>query len=41
MISNQKEYYNGQSLEFYNKWMNKSIIKRLYTDSFRILIVVQ
>jgi hypothetical protein len=26
MISNQKNYYNGQSIEFYNKWINKYLL---------------
>jgi hypothetical protein len=33
MIFNQKDYYNGQSIEFYNKWINKYAIKWLYRHS--------
>jgi hypothetical protein len=26
MIVNKKNYYNGQSIEFYNKWINEYLL---------------
>jgi hypothetical protein len=33
MIFNQKSYYNGQSIEFYNKWNIEYLL-----DNYKVLL---